>query len=378
VEGKIVSMSEYQYYEWQTIDRPLSASEQAAVNELSSHMDTVTSAQAIVTYSWGDFKHDPQKVLLKYFDAFLYDSNFGVRKLMFRLPKNLVDVPSIQPYLLEDWIMLEEHSKYFVLEIEINDEIDFFEWIESEGILGQLTPLREQLLQGDTRMLYLAWLKAISRDDPEVWEEEPEPPVPAGLKKLNASLQALTEFFEIDPHLISSAAVASKNMESARAPDLESAISKLTRTESDAHLLQIVRGEPGAVLSLKKRLTALSGGNPSLQSQSRRTASQLFEQAGKVEMEAKRQAREEAERKRIRRLETLAQEEEANWVYAENLLGQKRGSAYDEATKLLVELHDMAEYKQSRNKFAERFKLICDRYGKSAVLMGRFRRAGLI
>ena len=370
-------MSEYQYYEWQTIDRPLSASEQAEVNGLSSHMDTVTSTQAIVTYSWGDFKHDPKEVLLKYFDAFLYDSNFGVRDFMFRLPKNLVDVDLFQPYLIEDWIMLEERGKYFVLHIQINDEADFFEWIESEGLLGQLTPLREQLLQGDTRMLYLAWLKVISIDDTE-WEQEPEPPVPAGLKKLNASLQALAEFFELDPHLITAAAVASKNAESSREPDLESAIMRLTRAESDAHLLQIVRGEPGAVLSLKKRLTQLSGGKPSSQSQSTRIAGELFEQAEKIEMEAKLKAREEAERKTVQRLEKLSQEEEANWVYAENLLRQKRGSAYDEATKLLVELHNMAEYKQRRNEFAERFKLIRDRYGKSIALMDRFRRAGLI
>ncbi|MGZ9221924.1 MAG: hypothetical protein ACXW4Q_07430, partial [Anaerolineales bacterium] len=112
--------------------------------------------------------------------------------------------------------------------------------------------------------------------------------------------------------------------------------------------------------------------------QSTRNAGELFEQAEKVEVEAKRRAREEAERKRIQRLEKLAQEEEATWIYAENLLGQKRGSAYEEATKLLVELHAMAEYKHRENKFAERFKLICDRYGKSTALMDRFRRAGLI
>src|SRR6266540_7322734 len=103
-------MSEYQYYEWQTIDRPLNAREQAEVNGLSSHMDTVTSTQAIVTYSWGDFKHDPKQVLLKYFDAFLYDSNFGVRELIFRLPKKLVDVDLFQPYLIEDRVMLEERG----------------------------------------------------------------------------------------------------------------------------------------------------------------------------------------------------------------------------------------------------------------------------
>lgn len=368
-------MSEYQYYEWQTIDRPLNPRDQTDVNGLSSHMDTVTSTQAIVTYSWGDFKHDPQKVLLNYFDAFLYDSNFGWRRLIFRLPKNLVDLQSFQPYLLEDHITLEEHGKYFTLEIQFNNDSDYFEFVESESVLGQLTPLREQLLQGDMRALYLAWLKAISMNEPE--EDELEPPVPAGLKKLNASLQAFADFFEIDPHLISAAAGSSKKADSAPEPDLKSAIAKLSREESSAHLLQILRGEPGAVLFLKKHLTQLSGGNPSSQTQSTRTTGQLFKQAEKNEKEAKRKAHEEAERKRIQRLEKLAQEEGSTWTYVENLLTEKRAKTYDEATKLLVELRDMAKYKQRENQFADHFKSICEKYGKSVALMERFRRAGL-
>ena len=371
-------MSEYQYYEWQTIDRPLTAREQADVNSLSSHMDTVTATQAIVTYAWGDFKHDPKQVLLKYFDAFLYDSNFGVRELMFRLPKKLVDVDLFQPYLIKDGIMLEEHGAYFILHIQINDDADYFEWIESENILGQLTPLREQLLQGDTRMLYLAWLKVISMDDIEEWEDTPEPPVPAGLKKLNAGLQVFAEFFEMDPHLISAAAETSKKAESNPEVDHESAVAKLSREESNAYMLQILRREPGAVLSLRKRLTELSGHKSSAQAQSTRTARELFERAEKIELEAKRQAREAAERKRIQRLEKLAQDEEVNWQYVEKLLQQKRGSTYDEATKLLVELRDMSEYKQKKSKFGERFNSIRDKYGRSVALMERFRRAGLM
>jgi hypothetical protein len=370
-------MSEYQYYEWQTIDRPLTAREQTDVNGLSSHMDTVTSTQAIVTYSWGDFKHDPKQVLLRYFDAFLYDSNFGVRELMFRLPKDLVDVDLIQPYLVEDRISLEEHDKYYLLHIEVNDETDFFEWIESEGILGQLTPLREQLLQGDMRMLYLAWLKVVSMDDSEVWEDETEPPVPAGLKKLNASLQALADFFEIDPHLISAAAQTSKQAQSTTEPDLESTLAKLTREESNRYLIKIVRGEPGAVLSLKKHLAKLGGGKAPSQSQSTRTARELFAGAEKIEKEAERKAHEEANRNKLLSLEKLAQNEEANWAYVEKLLEQKRGSTYDEATKLLVELRDMAEYMQRKSIFSERFNHILVNYGKSVALMERFRRVGL-
>jgi len=370
-------MSEYQYFEWQTIDRPLTAREQADVDELSSHMDTVTSTQAIVTYSWGDFKHDPKQVLLKYFDAFLYDSNFGVRELMFRLPKKLVDVDQFQSYLIEDRIMLEQHGAYFVLHIGVNDDADYFEWIESENILGQLTPLREQLLQGDMRMLYLAWLKVISMDGEE-WKEDQEPPVPAGLKKLNASLQAFAEFFEIDPHLISSAAESSKKAESNPEVDLESAIAKLTRKESDAFLLQIAQGEPGAVLSFKKKLTEIGGQKSPVRSQSTRTVSDLFKRSDEIEEAAKRKAREEAERKRMLRLEELTGNEEINWQYVEKLLGQKRGSTYDEATKLLVELRDMSVYKHKENKFKERFNTIREKYGKSVALSERFRRAGLM
>lgn len=370
-------MSEYQYYEWQTVDRPLTAREQGDVNQLSSHMDTVTSTQAVVTYSWGDFKHDPKQVLLKYFDAFLYDSNFGVRELMFRLPNKLVDVNLFEPFLIEDHIMLEQHGAYFVLHIEINEDADYFEWIESENILGQLTPLREQLLQSDTRMLYLAWLKVTSMDEEE-WEDEPEPPVPAGLKKLNASLQAFAEFFEIDPHLISSAAEASKKGESNPEVDLESAISKLTRKESEAFLLQIAQGEPGAVLSLKKKLIEISGQKSPLRSQSTRTVGELFERAGKIEEAAERKAREEAERERILRLEELAGNEEVNWQYLEKLLQQKRAATYDEATKLLVELRDMSVYKHRENKFIERFITIREKYKKSVALIERFRRAGLM
>ncbi len=178
--------------------------------------------------------------------------------------------------------MLEEHGKYYVLHIEINDEENSLEWVESEGVLSKLTPLREQLLQGDMRMLYLAWLRMISLNDPEEYEDGPEPPVPPGLKKLNASLQAFTVFLEIDPHLISAAAQTSEQAASTPEPDLESGLAKLTREESNAYLLKILHGEPGAVLSLKKRLAGLSGAKTSAQSQSTRTASELFEQAKKL------------------------------------------------------------------------------------------------
>jgi hypothetical protein len=238
--------------------------------------------------------------------------------------------------------------------------------------------LRDQLLQGDLRLLYLAWLKVISMGASEETQNEPEPPVPAGLKKLNAGLQAFADFFEIDPHLISAAAEASQKAESSTELDFKTALAKLTRAESDAHLLQIVRGEPGAVLALKKKLTNLIQVQTDSPSSSTRNAAELFAQAEKLELAASRQAQAEAERQRIARLEKLAQQEESTWANVERLLIKKTGSAYDDATRLLVELRDMAEYKQRQRQFTERFKSIRERYGKSTALTDRFRRAGLM
>ena len=99
-------MSEYQYYEWQTVDRLLTEEEQEAVGRLSSHIE-VSSSQAVVTYAWGDFKHDPRQVLARFFDAHLYMANWGSRRLMFRFPAGLLNREAIEPYCVQDRIMFK-------------------------------------------------------------------------------------------------------------------------------------------------------------------------------------------------------------------------------------------------------------------------------
>ncbi len=114
----------------------------------------------------------------------------------------------------------------------------------------------------------------------------------------------------------------------------------------------------------------MSGTGRPPSSLSTRTVGDLFKRARKTEKEAERKAGEEAERKQIQRLEKLALEEETTWKNVENLLSLKRGSAYDEATRLLVELHAMAEYKQRKNSFSKHFKEILEKYGKSRCSYG--------
>lgn len=89
-------MSEYQYYESQAIDRPLTEAEQAAVSRLSSRVD-LSAHRAVFTYSYGDFRGDPVELLAKCFDAMLYLASWGSHWLYFRLPRKIVTREMLAP-----------------------------------------------------------------------------------------------------------------------------------------------------------------------------------------------------------------------------------------------------------------------------------------
>src|SRR6202047_1563892 len=83
-------MSEYQYYEFQAIDHPLSEADRQALRDLSTRA-RITATSFTNSYEWGDFKGDPFKLMERWFDLHLYLANWGSRRLMIRLPKRLVD-----------------------------------------------------------------------------------------------------------------------------------------------------------------------------------------------------------------------------------------------------------------------------------------------
>ena len=73
-------MSEYQYYEFQAIDRPLTEKQMEELRSYSTRA-TITRTSFVNDYSWGSFKGDEDAWMEKYFDAFLYVANWGTRVL---------------------------------------------------------------------------------------------------------------------------------------------------------------------------------------------------------------------------------------------------------------------------------------------------------
>jgi hypothetical protein len=367
-------VSEYQDYEWQTIDRTLTAAEQAAVGKLSSHID-VTSTRAWVEYHWGDFKHDPKQVLAHYFDAFLYYANWGCQRVAFRFPKGLLDEASLQPYLWEYCSELEPVGDCLILDIAYPDE-DGGHYFEGEARLSALAPLRDDLLNGDFRALYLAWLLAAAAND---IDEELEPPVPPGLKELTAPLAEFVRFFQLDPFLVQAAAQASEPLRPAPAPALEALIARLPRAECDAFLRRLAEGEPLLALKFNRRLQELAG--PPARPQpaaARRTWAELRETAERLRQAEARRQQADAEAKRVKDLQDFAPRAPQAWRDVQALIEEKKARPYDEAVALLVKLRDLAMFQNRLAEFEACLSSLQAQYAGRPAFQERLRKAGLV
>ena len=380
-------MSEYQYHEWQTVDRLLTPSEQAAVNQLSSHIE-VSSSKAVVTYNWGDFKHDPKKVLLKYFDAYFYQANWGSLRLMFRFPKGLIEETEFEPYWDGEFVSVETHGDYQVLEIDFNPEDGG--WMqEKDADLSDFIGLRADLLQGDYRLLYLTWLKETTfygetEDDQEEDEDsrthDLEPPIPPGLKKLTPALHNIVRVFDIDPFLVQAAAEASPEMRNPLNIDYREWIARLSRSECNDFLTRLAESDPGVGLALRKRIGEFLPKDQPFQAAGKRTLEELLERARQLkEAENKRHA-EEARMKHIAEMKALAKRENQVWLEVDRLLenGQKIASVYDQATTLLKSLHDLSKFQDTRDIFQVRINKLAEKYSSRPSLMKRWKQQGWI
>ena len=375
------TMSEYQYYEWQTVDRALTAAEQAAVGRLSSHID-VSSSRATVTYQWGDFKHDPKQVLVKYFDAHLYLANWGSQRLMFRFPKGLLDAQSVSAYCIEDFITLETLGGYEVLDLRLDEE-EGVGWLEGEGDLSTFARLRDDLFQGDYRLLYAAWLKAIELSRPSEKEDDPdglnqglEPPVPTGLKRLPEAVERFVKAFDVDPFLIKAASETSPDPEAASEVDYGALVARLAREECNDFLARMAKGETGVALVLRKRLMAFVQ-KTHQPAPERRTIQQLFERAKQVKNEEALRRKETARRRHVAEMETLAGNEAQVWQEVETLIQLFTPKGYDEATEKLVKLKQLAEFQGAPGVFDERMQSLRQKFKARRGLMDRWQKKRL-
>ncbi|PWL19921.1 MAG: hypothetical protein DCO95_18820 [Roseivirga sp. XM-24bin3] len=361
-------MSEYQYYEFQSIDRQLTPAEQQMLRGLSSRA-RITSTSFTNHYTWGDFRGQPEKLMESCFDLHLYVTNWGTRRLMIRGPKHLINQPELESFLGPvDWIRLRNKGRHTIIDLH-KDEIFSEEdtWDEGAGWLSSLSPLRMDILSGDLRVFYLAWLTAVA--DNLVPDDIPEP-LP-GLGALSGSLVAMVEFFDIDRDLVSVAASAADAASDRKLSDM--GISQLTDQEKTDLLIRVMEGDTHVASELRQRARAQSTKGNHV----RRTAGELRAQADSLRTErnraiAERQKREaerraqDAEKARKRRLEALRLRGQEAWGMVEGEISRRNIQGYDQAFSLLRDMREIAVEDGSIDAYQKRLDALRGSHSRKA------------
>ncbi len=386
-------MSEYQYYGFQAIDQPLSEDDMRWLRGLSTRAQ-ITTTSFVNVYHWGDFRGNPIKLMERCFDAFVYVTNWGYRRFMLRLPLASFDAALAKEYCHRDGVSLRKKKDYVLLEFDRDDEPGEWEdWDDGSGWMASLTPLRSDLLDGDWRCLYLAWLSAIETES--LSDNATEPPVPAGLKDLSAPLGAFVDFLNIDTALVNVAAARSgpRAANDPPAGALKKWVRSLPIAKKDELLLRIAQGdEPNPRRGLMRSFNETAQGHGTTPNDEATTAcrtvaeiSEAWQQrldgkqqrlAEHAEKERERQARADA-KARKKHLEDVASRTPAVWKQVSAWIAKRSPKGYDRAVELLVDLRDAAAHANRPDEFSERLQALRDRHASKPSLVRRLQQSGL-
>jgi hypothetical protein len=377
-------MSEYQYYEFLAIDRPLTEREMGQLRNISTRAQ-ITPTSFVNHYEWGDLKARPIAMMEKYFDAFVYVANWGTREFILRVPRRILDPNSLSLYKAGHALSFEAKGEDVIIVFRSDQEPEN-DWESGEGRLSSLVPLRADLLDGDARCLYLGWLLGAQLGEVKVGSLEP--PVPAGLAKLSAPLKGLAEFLRVDQDLIEAAAQASDalHVESPEEGELDRWIGALPASEKDGLLVRLARGEDRHVRAdLLQRFRHSRRRDRTVPEGKRRSAKELLAAAEErsgvrrraaAEREARERARreEEAAAARSKYLAGLANRQEEVWQQIDALIATKQPQKYDQAVTFLKDLHELAAQSAQQDAYRRRLADLRERHARKPSLIGRIEK----
>jgi hypothetical protein len=298
-------------------------------------------------------------VLHEFFDGFLYWANWGSPELALRFPHGILPVDLIDGYDFADFVTFTRHVDYDILDIQFGEMEAPDEWVDYE--LGSLIALREELMEGDSRALYIVWLAGQHMsggyDEEEEDDEISVPAVPPALGTLTAAQQALAELLRVPQELLAAAARHSKAAAPSTGDDLAAWVKLLPADRRNDYLLRLAGNEPGLSRLLVKELRELG------QDKTRATPSTgehvtyatLLDESKAIEAQLEREKREQAQLARQRHLQDIHDHQDDYWHQVDLAVARGSGTGYDEAARLLIELRGAAEQFKETQEFQERF-----------------------
>jgi hypothetical protein len=334
-------MSEYQFVHFLAIDRPLDDERLEFMRRQSTRAD-VTQWEFTNEYHYGDFHGNAREMLRRGYDVHLHYANFGIRRLMMRLPAGLpCDQQTFSAFVPDYGIgwHADKGGKGGILEIEPEADAGSYDdgLYDIAPLLRKIAPARDLLIAGDLRLLYLAWL-ACNGD-----EEVMGPPVPAGLGTLTPALKAVAKLYEVGQDLISAAAEQSPPLPEAGSAD--ETLKKWIAKQSQKHLRELVERFLGkdAAATRAETLSSIRNATSTAawpMAEPTRTLAQLREAASGLRDRRRRQEQKARDAARRKRLETIAAEPAKVVVNVEKLVKMRSVESYQQAAEELADLRE--------------------------------------
>jgi hypothetical protein len=382
-------MSEYQYYEFSAIDWPLTRVEMAKLRAVSTRAE-ITPSSFVNHYEWGDLKADPADWMRRYFDAFVYTANWCSCRLALRVPSGAFGKAELKPFAAGRVLTIEAGDAHWIIDWALDDSEghERFAMEDGSGWMRRLVPMRDELLRGDLRPLYLGWLASAAGG--ELRDDALEPEVPPGLSSLSPPQQALVEFLEIDPDMLAAAIAgstpASRN-DAAQAGRIGAWLDEWKREEMAAMLKLIAQGQGHeAERQVRSRHAAwMKAQRPPVASTApRRSVAELREIAevaagARLEREAKERAKQEAESRQQREayLRLLMVDVDKRWAAIDTQAQRGNASGYEQAVRALADLAEAYALTSSRQAFDQALRRLLVRHATRGALMRRLTDAGL-
>lgn len=371
-------MSEYQYYEFVAVDGPISDEGLRYAQGCSSRAE-VSRFRWHNVYHFGSF-HGSEETLLRHYDAHFYIANWGTVRLGLALPEGSLSLETIRPYLrggkrYEDTLTLKEVGDRCIVWWERNEEGGWWQ-TEGEGVIDQLIGVREELLRGDYRALFLGWLADFQ---PEEWTDPRDnavvvPPIPGGLDRLSPAQAALIKHFPVDRDALAVAGTLSQASTPERIP-IATVVQRLSMSEMQALLERVAEGQGLRVMSEMNRLSnpvPAIAGVPALScTEFAAKVVEVRESRQKQEAKAEAAKRKREEEARRQRLASVMEQADVIWVGLDPLMDQKVTAAYDQVAAQLQELRDAHDQAGERATFRRRLTAFRERYARRPAMMRR-------
>jgi hypothetical protein len=379
-------MSEYQYYEFLAIERPLTEDEIDELRALSTRAN-ITPVSFTNIYNWGNFKGNPDKLMQLYFDTYVYVTNWMSAIFKVRLPIEALSEDTVKAMEVPHVLDFSTTKTHWIITWRLNESENYDRFVMEDGIswMARLAPIRDELLSGDIRSLYIGWLGAVTG---EMDDDEMEAVSISGLGSLTAAQQALAEFLEVDPDLLAGAGMGSPAFqgEELSERDMDRWIDALPRDEVKVVLKNLLEGKRQlAERSIRNKFAVWQRSMKTDKTVApRRTVAQLRQNAEKseqirLEKQDRDRRKQEAKRRKEREeyLQNLSKDFPNAWKSVHKVIERGSGPAYDEACRVLVNMSEAYVLQESKKPFQEEIKKLMAAHMRRRALIERLVKAGI-